>query len=149
MMTFIICGAIVLTGLILTIKTKDPHFFLTFLMLGGVTFMVLWFCNVITTPHTTHEKTFILKTLEKENYYESKKSFDGLYINTEVTVCIADDADISHIETFTCDDLRIEYSSQAADGQMKIEYSLPESEENHIPRILNTITLRLPESAKE
>lgn len=27
MMTFIICGAIVLTGLILTIKTKDPHFF--------------------------------------------------------------------------------------------------------------------------
>lgn len=64
-MTFIICGAIVLTGLILTIKTKDPQFFLTFLMLGGVTFMVLWFYNVITTPHTTHEKTFILKTLEK------------------------------------------------------------------------------------
>lgn len=26
-MTFIICGAIVLTGLILTIKTKDPQFF--------------------------------------------------------------------------------------------------------------------------
>lgn len=149
MTTFIICGAIVLTGLILAIKTEDPQDFLAFFMLGGVTFIVLWFCNVITTPYTTYEKAFTLKTLEKGNYYESKKSFDGLYINTEVTVCIADDADISHVETFTCDNLKIEYSSQAADGQMKIEYSLPESKENHIPRILNTITLRLPESVKE
>lgn len=117
--------------------------------MAGVTFLVLYLCNIITTPYTTYEKTFTLKALEKENYYETKKSIEGVFVSTKVTVCVVDDTDISHVETFTCDNLRIEYSSQATEGQMTMEYSLPESEEDHIPRILNTITLRLPESVKE
>ena len=147
MLFFILSIVLICAGWILCRITDEFYFFL-FSFLGFGIFLVTPLISVLPIFYDTVENTETITTFSDNIYYQNDDR------GKNITVCITDNDEVSHIEIIHYETLRIEYAKDITSAEAIIDvYQKNPKYDNIILDVYNgnvvSIVLRLPESEKD